>query len=231
MTEAEWHICTDPQPMLDFLRASGRVTERRLRLFVCASTRLLWEHLQPGVMQEAVEAGERHADGAAWEDECQRLNFLLTALPVEYRKQEGRNWFADQTKEALAAYMGASRCVSHRLGLSKLPHRHMWEMHAEVTGPQQPALLRDIFGDPFSPPPTLSPSLLTWNDGLIVKLAEVAYNERALPSGKLDPQRLAVLADALEEAGCADAGLLAHLRSPGPHVRGCWGVDVVLQWG
>ena len=39
---------------------------------------------------------------------------------------------------------------------------------------------------------------------------------------------LPVLADALEEDGCNDAGLLAHLRSPGPHVRGCWALDILL---
>jgi hypothetical protein len=43
-----------------------------------------------------------------------------------------------------------------------------------------------------------------------------------------DPQRLAVLADALEEAGCNDAEILTHLRSPGPHVRGCWALDLIL---
>ncbi len=37
-----------------------------------------------------------------------------------------------------------------------------------------------------------------------------------------------VLADALEDAGCADADVLAHCRGPGPHVRGCWVVDLVL---
>jgi hypothetical protein len=37
-----------------------------------------------------------------------------------------------------------------------------------------------------------------------------------------------VLADALEEVGCTDAGLLGHLRGPGPHVRGCWAVDLLL---
>lgn len=46
--------------------------------------------------------------------------------------------------------------------------------------------------------------------------------------GTLDPARLAVLSDALEEAGCAEAALLTHLRSPGPHVRGCWALDLVL---
>jgi hypothetical protein len=39
---------------------------------------------------------------------------------------------------------------------------------------------------------------------------------------------LPILADALEDAGCTDADLLGHLRSPGPHVRGCWAVDLVL---
>src|SRR5262249_3553775 len=37
-----------------------------------------------------------------------------------------------------------------------------------------------------------------------------------------------VLADALEDAGCTDAKLIRHLRSEGPHVRGCWALDSVL---
>jgi hypothetical protein len=46
--------------------------------------------------------------------------------------------------------------------------------------------------------------------------------------GMLDPARLAVLADALEEVGCEDEQILAHLRGPGPHSRGCWVVDMLL---
>jgi hypothetical protein len=49
-----------------------------------------------------------------------------------------------------------------------------------------------------------------------------------MPSGELDPVCLAILADALEEAGCTDPSILGHLRSPGPHVRGCWALDLVL---
>jgi hypothetical protein len=59
-------------------------------------------------------------------------------------------------------------------------------------------------------------------------LAEAAYAERTLPPGTLDPARLALLADALEDAGCTDGELLGHLRGPGPHVRGCWALDLVL---
>jgi hypothetical protein len=50
----------------------------------------------------------------------------------------------------------------------------------------------------------------------------------ASEAGTLDTSRLAVLADALEDAGCDRADILGHLRGPGPHVRGCWAVDLLL---
>jgi hypothetical protein len=40
-----------------------------------------------------------------------------------------------------------------------------------------------------------------------------------------------VLADALEEAGCADEALLAHCRADGPHARGCWALDALRSRG
>jgi hypothetical protein len=92
----------------------------------------------------------------------------------------------------------------------------------------QAALVRDLFGNPFRAPRPLPPEVLAGNDGLVVRLATALYEERQLPSGHLDPARLAVLADALEDAGCTDAELLTHLRRPGPHARGCWAVDVAL---
>ena len=94
--------------------------------------------------------------------------------------------------------------------------------------PLQCDLLRDMYGPlPFRSK-TLDPSLLTWNFSTIPSLAASAYELRHLPSGTLDPCRLAVLADALEEAGCVDAELLGHFRGPGVHYRGCWGLDVIL---
>ena len=65
----------------------------------------------------------------------------------------------------------------------------------------------------------------------MVALAQAAYDQQLLPSGHLNPARLAVLADAVEEAGCDQTDLLAHLRGPGPHVRGCWAVDLLLGRG
>src|SRR5262249_32133478 len=93
---------------------------------------------------------------------------------------------------------------------------------------QAPALahlLRCLFGPlPFRP---ASPGRER-EAPTVQALALAAYDERSLPDGHLDPARLAVLSDALEEAGCTDADLLAHLRSSSRHVPGCWVLDLVL---
>jgi hypothetical protein len=88
-------------------------------------------------------------------------------------------------------------------------------------------LLRDLLGPlPFRDV-RIDPAWLAWNNGTVRRLAEAAYQDRQLPSRHLDRARLGILADALEESGCDDAGFLGHLRSDGPHVRGCWAVDAV----
>jgi len=85
-------------------------------------------------------------------------------------------------------------------------------------------LLRDIFGNPFRPV-VCDPARIS---STVTKLAQAAYDERSLPAGTLELDRLAVLADALEDAGCDSADILSHLRNPGTHVRGCWVIDLIL---
>jgi hypothetical protein len=77
--------------------------------------------------------------------------------------------------------------------------------------------LRDVFGNPFRPV-TVNP---TWQTATVVSLAQAIYDERAF-------DRMPILADALEDAGCTNADVLNHCRQPGEHVRGCWVVDLLL---
>jgi hypothetical protein len=83
--------------------------------------------------------------------------------------------------------------------------------------PAQVLALRDIFNNPFRPI-TLDPSWLTPK---INVLAQAIYTDRAL-------DQMPILADALEKAGCANPEILGHCRGPGPHVRGCWALDLLL---
>jgi hypothetical protein len=92
----------------------------------------------------------------------------------------------------------------------------------------QANVIRCVIGNPFRPAPAVDAAWLAWRGGIVRELAGTVYEERRLPDGTLDPARLAVLADALEDAGCANAELLGHLRGPAVHVRGCWAVDIVL---
>jgi hypothetical protein len=95
-------------------------------------------------------------------------------------------------------------------------------------GEQQRLLLADIFGNPFRPSPPLPPTVLAWSDRTIPRLAQAIYEDRKMPEGTLDTARLAILADALLDAGCEDEALIQHCREPGVHVRGCWAVDLLL---
>jgi hypothetical protein len=79
------------------------------------------------------------------------------------------------------------------------------------------ALMREIFGNPFRPV-ALDPAWLTAN---VTGLARGIYDDRRF-------EDMAILADALEDAGCTNRDILNHCRESGPHVRGCWAVDLVL---
>jgi hypothetical protein len=82
---------------------------------------------------------------------------------------------------------------------------------------EQAKLLRDVFGNPFRPV-VFEPS---WATATVVSLARSVYEAR-------DFVPMPILADALQDAGCADEAILGHCRGAGPHVRGCWVVDLVL---
>jgi hypothetical protein len=83
-------------------------------------------------------------------------------------------------------------------------------------------LLRDIVGNPFYEKPVIDPVWQRLDHGNVARLVEVIYREERWGD-------LPILADALEEVGCCQEDLLDHLRGPGPHVRGCWVLDAVVD--
>jgi hypothetical protein len=158
----------------------------------------------------AVEVSERYADGLADARE-------LTAAAQDARQA------AAEAERARSAGWHAARSAA---GTADTP----WAAAERVAGNAafDADLLRHVLGNPFRPPPPLAPSVLRWDGGTVKRLAEGAYEQGDMAAGTLDPARVAVLADALEEAGCTNADILTHCRGPGPHVRGCWVVDLLL---
>jgi hypothetical protein len=212
MTEAEWMECDHPPAMLGWLakqvvarkgRRAGPQRDRRFRLFACACLRRAWERLPP-TCRRAVEYMERYADGGN-----------ARTWYRESGKVRGRNSPGSEVKNLFWEGFNLPASV---ISISTATEGH------GADAPAQLALVRCLFGNPFRP---LTPDP-AWLKPAVVGLAQAAYGGRILPSGELDPLHLVALADALEDAGCDDADVLAHLRGPGPHARGCHVVDAVL---
>jgi hypothetical protein len=201
--------------MLTFLRDSGKFSERKARLFAVACSRRVWHLLTDPRSRKAVEVAEQFADGRVVEAALH----LAESEALKVRSSAGRTAAAvageDITLETPWAY--ETRLGVGRLGSPRFGEPEKYE--AEAT------LLRDILGSPFRARLTLPPSLLAWSDGLVVKMATAIYEERSFAAGTFDLTCLAVLADALEDAGYDDVALLDHLRGPALHVRGCWAID------
>jgi hypothetical protein len=214
MTEEEWLAGKESATMFNWLR--HRAGERKLRLFGCACCRRIWDLLTNERSRIAVEASERYADGLASIEDLQEALFgaRLAASFVQYRRSESMDHEEQQSFRALHHAAEAASRTALGVGSEDAVLAVPTEQKAQA------ALLLDIFGNPFRPVPHAG-SWRSWNDGTVQKMAQAIYDERRYSD-------LPILADALEDAGCADAAILAHCRTPGEHVRGCWVIDLLL---
>jgi hypothetical protein len=248
-TEADWLACTDPMPMLEFLQ--WKASDRKLRLLAVACHRRIWPFLDDKVdCRKTLEFAERFADGLATRNELHGRAwgkpgsaFSVVLYKAWDAAENSIDFGAGTIKEAVlrrhpenyrrrqeafdAVWKNYSLGEARRIADTAMPAEWVAEGLSAWTEERlgQCRLIRDIFGNPFRPV-TLDANWLT---PTVSRLTATAYEERALPSGELDTARLALLADALEEAGCDNADILNHCRSGGPHARGCWVVDTLLD--
>jgi hypothetical protein len=198
VTEQEWLACNDPTPMLEFLR--GKASDRKFLMFAVNGLK-----------------GTREL--------CDERLLGLLAMTEE---------FADGTLSAseVEAHWGRNAWPLRPFAWARALGFRNTNKKREFKRDQAPILVdlvRDLFGPlPFRPSPPLPPAVLAWNDGTVPRIAQGIYDERRMPAGTLETARLAVFADALLDAGCEDEALIQHCREPGPHVRGCWAVDLIL---
>jgi hypothetical protein len=221
MTEAEWLANNEPPEMLQFL--GGSASQRKLRLFACACCRRIISILSvQGI--SSLEVAERFADQQVSNADC------FAAHNAAYQEYEASPSPVEVSKPVLAVAWAA--IVSRDGYPSKFAEivaenvcrfGGAWIQGVALTEPQMrerlshAELIRDIFGNPFRSI-TFSPE---WRTSTAVALAQGMYESR-------DFGAMPILADALQDAGCESAEVFDHCRGPGPHVRGCWVVDLVL---
>ena len=218
MTEAEWRVCADLEPMLAYLYQS-KASERKLRLFACGCCRRVLHLLPNELCWKAIDLAERFADGLAADSEMYEVEDAVNAYWLNHEKSEEFATSAELLAcQAVGIAVNCDNPVAHfaagyALDAATAKRCNIRESESAI----QCELLRDVFGNPFR----LLVLEATWRTPPVVNLAQSVYDDRTF-------DRIPELAESLEEAGGTDADLLEHLRGPGPHFRGCWALDVVL---
>ena len=225
MTEAEWSICTDPTTMLASILPIA--SDRKLRLFAVACCRRTSNDLlvESKSCRDAVDVGELFADDLATLKNFDRAHGACVHFAGS---------FAFSHAPAVASYANLKEIVVQVPGMitgaiielieencADPETEAFWRGKIPVERSAQAALLRDIFHDHVFSPPAIEHAWLAWNHDTIPKLAQGIYHDCQF-------DRLPVLADALEEAGCTNTDILNHCRGEGLHFRGCWVVDLIL---
>jgi hypothetical protein len=244
VTEAEWLACTEPTPMLKHLL--GKASSRKLGLFACACARHGPRHWLGAEWSTALVIAERFADGLASDTELQEVGIpgdeasqpendpimpqirpqVWRSIKSALRRGRIRHGLvvANTIANAVLTAANDTHAALHApVGEEIRAARAAWAEAVAARGREevyQSAILRDVVGNPFRPAQN-DGAWVWWNDRTVWKVAQATYDDRAF-------DRLPILADALEEAGCTEQAILDHCRGPGPHARGCWVLDLLL---
>jgi len=215
MTEAQWLTCEDPELMLTFLK--DKASNRKLQLFVCAWCRKAHDYLGEGPGRQVLDAAERFADGLVSSEDLE-CAFRSASEEVRNRWMLARGPVGDDSVDAERRYRASFvAAFAAGTGCGALENHFRPELLNWLSSSDKADLIRELFRT-SNHPATLDPSWLT---STVTALAWQMYESR-------DFGAMPILADALQDAGCDSADVLGHCRGPGPHVRGCWVVDLVL---
>ena len=226
MSEAEWLTGNRSVPMLLSIRDTA--DERKVLLFNCACCRRIWSHLGRAD-QMAVNDVERVVDDPAaireWQSRIEperRADLAIHGLADEPVSDDMRALLTNQTTIRLRLGgtqgwgIGSLAFYVAKLIAEALPENGR-RAAAAAEEREQAELVREVFGNPFRPV-TFDP---TWRTSTAIALAQQMYESR-------DFSLMPILADALQDVGCDNPDILDHCLGSGPHVRGCWVVDLIL---
>jgi hypothetical protein len=236
------------------------VSERKFRLFVCACCARV-EHLFPmDEARRLLRAAEEYADGRLTDPDLEAAERACDAAS-QSRREVASPRLSHEREALYAATSVSRSEAAGRLGTLVAAGRAragaaVWQRHVESLGgvlrvkpgefapleavvrtcdrsfmtgqlaaeaKYQAELLRDVVGNPFRPAGA-DPTWFARSGNTVRRVAKAIYEDRRF-------QDLPVLADALEDAGCTDVEFLSHCRGSGPHVRGCWVIDQLLEMG
>jgi hypothetical protein len=238
MTEAAWLTAKESWMLLTFLEGyfeEGTInalkmkpSDRKWRMFACATVRSIANGIDNDLCRKCLEIAEQFADGLVdvgilqqfqhaaeeqtWPDQWQGIPAPYTANFIA-----GRAGITQKGRDCYAMARWVSGMVWQVIMATEEVHWENFETLRAKREEYECELIRCIFGNPFHPI-TLDSAWLTPKVKL---LAKANYDDRAF-------ERMPELADALEQGGCTNQDILNHCRGLGPHVKGCWALDLLL---
>jgi hypothetical protein len=218
LTEVAWLRSIDMQGMLQLLPVAP--SPRKQRLIGVACCRRVWNLLDSALSRRAVEVVERVAEGLAAEQELQPILQQMRAVYNTALATVGGDRSALNTFRLDVGYHAALQAWPAGAAARAVRAVAATGGSGAAEGAAQSHLLRDILGNLFRPV-SADPAWSAWHGRTARHLAQAIYDQRRFGD-------LPVLADALEEAGCDNVDILSHCRGSGPHVLGCWVVDLLL---
>jgi hypothetical protein len=213
MTHAEWIAAATPGPLLRFV--GGRPGDRKLRLFAYACCRSIQHLIPAGPCRTALEVSLRFAEGQATAAELAAARSAAVPAAAAAGRHAAAAWAATETANEAAEFAARTAAAEAAEQVRRINPAAAVEEEAAQAG-----FLRDIVGDPFGP--SYGRYLRELAGG--TEAEEIAAE---LATGAMAEQ-MEELAEALERLGRMPPSIVDHVRSPGPHVRGCWVLDLIL---
>jgi hypothetical protein len=223
MTEAEW-LQSDNYMVMTYFVAE-RMSLRKLRLAEVAVCRRVEHHLIDERSRHALEVSEAYADGLTSNEVLTEARSQADVAYESLRPHHNTQWNAVRLA-ALSVRCATGTESDMRMQVDMIdialgaPRPPSDSMPPEIRAANvaNAELVRDVFGNPFRPL-TFDAACRT---STVVALASQMYESR-------DFGAMPILGDALQDAGCDNEEILNHCRREGPHVRGCWVVDLILS--
>jgi hypothetical protein len=200
--EERWNTCRDPHILTTY--ANHRASPRKKRLLQCAFVRSVCDDRVRELLEPMLATAEAFADRRVRILELERARLRFESDLMSWSLGEQRGHVRHIAGWAFSSHAGCC-CIAGTAEQRALHCVHV----------------REVMGNPFRPPPLIRHVWVSANDRTVKRLAQAIYEERAF-------ERMPILADALEDAGCDDSEILAHCRGQGPHIAGCWVLDLVL---
>jgi hypothetical protein len=237
--------CVEGESVSELIRSIQRLPgARRTRLLAVAFCDRVAHLLQHDICREWLEVARRYADKQACRVDMAKAHSTakdaydrfgqpteLGGLAIQstlrafvYTLHPARRYYAQVVANAsnvASRYAAGDRAGEIGFGFDPLAYTREIAIQENAI---QLRLLRDVLGRPDDVLISAIKDWLGWQGGQVPKLARGIYEDRVF-------DRMPVLGDALEDAGCAEEAILAHCRGPGPHTRGCWVVDMLLGLG